>query len=164
MSRGKKILSFDVSTPQGFFLKLKQEQESLEANLTSSRYAINAAMTAWHLIEWVWALSVDANPEVKKQIGKHSKDLTTFRTFLIDQCPQMETMRCICGGSKHLGVDGNSLKSTSVYGGSFNRSFGKGFDVARLEVEKNDGSLVYFDNELEAVVDFWERFFNTHLV
>ena len=164
MLQGKNRLSFDISTAREFFSKLKQEQQSLKADLTSSRHAINAAMTAWHLVECVWGLAVKGNPHVQQRIGKHSKNLPTFRKYLLSQCPQLESMQCICEGAKHLGTSGSNVKITSVHSGAFNDGFGKGLDINRLQIEKEDGSVAYFDNELKEVVDFWEHFFKVYLV
>ncbi|MFC1552338.1 hypothetical protein ACFL6P_07195 [Candidatus Latescibacterota bacterium] len=171
MRKGKKQLSFGISTPQEFFTKLKQEQQSLDEDLTSSRYAINAAMTAWHLREWVWGLAVKKNMEVKKKLGKYSKTRKTFYNYLLAQCPELETMQCICEGAKHLGTKGTSVDNTSVHGGAFNNnSFSKAFDISRLQIEKDDKTKekddktkVYFDNELKNVIDFWEQFFIDYL-
>ena len=159
----KPHFSFDISTPQEFFSKLKQEQQSLEADLTSSRHAINAAMTSWHLIEWVWVLAVKGKPQVQKRIGEHSKNCKMFRKFLLTQCPQLESMQCICEGSKHLGTSGKIVSNTSVHGGAFSNGFSKGFDISRLQIKKDNGSVVDFDNELKSVVDFWEQFFKSYL-
>ena len=44
------------------------------------------------------------------------------------------------------------------------QGFTKGFDISRLEVERSDGSTVFFDVELDTVLQFWEDFFEKSLV
>ena len=159
-----KKLSFDITTPHQFFDKLIVEQKSVEANLTSARHAINAAMTAWHLLEWVWGDAVKGNNNVRKKLGEPSKNIDAFRNFVLKQCPEMETMQCICEGSKHVGgTKGSRVSSTSVHQGKFSKAYGKGFNRPRLRVENINGSIRYFDNELEAVINFWTNFFRKYL-
>ena len=163
MSDDKVQLSFAIATPHDFLSKLEEEKASLDSELTSSRHAINAAFTAWHLIEWVWGLSVKKNQEVQRKIGEPSKDLKAFRSFVLNECPELEIMKCICEGSKHLGTESKAVRRTDVHGGAFDSGCSKGFDISRLQVEKFRGTWVYFDHELEKVLKFWRGFFATYL-
>ena len=52
---------------------------------------------------------------------------------------------------------------TREHGGAFSSGFTKGFDISRLEVERSDGSTVFFDVELDTVLQFWEDFFEKSL-
>ena len=73
-------------------------------------------------------------------------------------------MQCICEGSKHFGgTTGESVTMTREHGGAFSSGFTKGFDISRLEVERSDGSTVFFDVELDTVLQFWEDFFEKSL-
>lgn len=158
---GRQPLSFDIQTAHEFLAKLHDERDAVEANLTSARHAINAAMTAYHLIEWVWGLHVKPAPSLQSTLSVTSSK--EFREYCLRQCPELETMQCVCEGSKHLGTSGKNVKSTQLKGGAFDSSFDKSFDISRLQLDKTDGSTSYFDNELEAVVTFWDSFFASHL-
>ena len=157
-------LSFRITSPADFLAKLKLERESLESDLTSSRHAINAAMTAWHLLEWVWGGAIQDDNATRLRLGAASKDFPTFRQFVLDKCPAMETMRCIGEGSKHFGgTAGTGVIETREHGGAFSSGFSKAFDISRLEVQKSDRTTAYFDLELDAVIQFWEDFFSRYL-
>ena len=158
---GRQPLSFDIHTAHEFLAKLHEERDAVEADRTSARHAINAAMNAYHLIEWVWGLSVKPAPSIQNTLSLTS--IEGFREFCLRQCPELETMQCICEGAKHLGTSGKNVQSTSLIGGAFSSGFSKGFDISRLQLHKTDGSTSYFDNELEKVVAFWDSFFASHL-
>ena len=91
-------------------------------------------MTAWHLIEWVWA-------------------------------DHKSTVQAIANGSKHVHVKGKSggdkVQSTELHKGSFGRSFDRSFNISRLNVKLDDGTVVMFDDVIKVVVDFWNAFFET---
>ena len=159
---GRQELSFDIKTANDFFAKLRQEQLALEADFTSSRHAINAAMTAYHMYEWVWGLSVKRSSAIQNSLSITTRD--EFRNYCLRHCPELETMQCVCEGSKHLGTTGKNVESTEIKGGAFDSSFDKSVDVSRLQVNKSDGTTVYFDDELACVLSFWDAFFSRHIL
>jgi hypothetical protein len=46
---------FDILTVNHLLHKLEEDYADLKANRTSSRHALNCAMTAWHVKDWLWA-------------------------------------------------------------------------------------------------------------
>ncbi|GAB5403100.1 MAG: hypothetical protein Aurels2KO_13310 [Aureliella sp.] len=158
---GRQQLSFQITTAHEFLAKLHSEHADVESDLTSARHAINAAMTAYHLIEWVWGINVKRDATIKSTLSVDSKN--DFRDYCLRACPELETMQCICEGSKHLGTSGKNVESSDLKGGAFSSGFSKGFDISCLKLTMADGTTSYFDVELETVVEFWDKFFKTHL-
>jgi len=154
--------SFDIHTSADLLVKLRQEYEDFKKEPLSSRYAINGAMTAWHLCEWIWA---EHNATVQP-LSQDSK-LGGFQSYLISQCPELEIMQAITNGSKHFKVSSKSggarVKATELHRGAFNRGFSRGFDISLLKIELDDGSTVIFDDVIERVVMFWGNFFKNSL-
>jgi hypothetical protein len=158
-------LTFDMSSPGDFLEKLKCELEAVDEDLTSARHAINAALTAWHLPEWVWGRVVKKDYELRNSLGSDVArgGFEDFRDFVLEECPEMKTMRDIATGSKHLGTDGADVAETAQHNGAFSDEFSRAFDISRLEVTNTDGVTTYFDQVLEKVVRYWDGFFDDHL-
>ena len=67
------MTSFEIATAKDFLSKLKEEQNDFTASHSlSSRHAVNAILTAYHLQEWVW-----------KECGRCRPDLIVKWGFLI---------------------------------------------------------------------------------
>jgi hypothetical protein len=155
-------LAFDISSPEDFLAKLKEEQLAVEHDLSSARHAINAALTAWHLIDWVWAHYLKSQDRIRMRFGSDGRDLDAFKQYLRTRCPALSTMHAICTGSKHVHTSKSDVSSTTRHVGGFSNEFSKEFDISRLKVVKHDGSTHWFDLELCDVVTFWESLFNEH--
>ena len=48
------VLSFQIQNSTDFFSKLVEELNDFKNDPTSSRKAVNCAMTAWHMIDWIY--------------------------------------------------------------------------------------------------------------
>lgn len=155
--------SFEIRSAHGFFDKLKEEYKDLRDDLTSSRHAINCAMTAWHLTEWVWAEHLAGDPPAQQRIDGSIRKFYQFRNWAVVECPELEIMECITNGSKHFTFDKEKVQSTKKHGGGFGPGFARDFDIGRLEVELDDGTRRWFDNVVEAVIEFWDKFFVKYL-
>lgn len=146
-------LSFDIRTSVDFFQKLKEDYSEFMKDKTSSRIALNCAMTAWHLIEWVF------------HEYNTNKKLDNFQNEIKNKCSSMQIMKDISNGTKHylLTKSKPEIKKTSLSKGSFDNGFNRDFDISTLDVEYNDGTEVFFEDEIENVIDFWENYFKTEL-
>ena len=70
-------------------------------------------------------------------------------------------MQDIANGSKHRGITHYTpvVKKTESHQGAFSSGFSKGFDISSLEIELDEGTIVYFDEELSKVEEFFRDFF-----
>jgi len=153
--------SFEIKTAGQFLRKLEEDYRDFEAKPLSSRFAINCAMTAWHLREWVWAQQLKGNSgEQNRKFSRAFKDFKEFDAFLFDVCPEFHILQAICNGSKHFQVSGNvaTTFSARVDLSASPRRFGrpeKG--VAGLWVSiKDNKRLVKFHDVLGQILKFWQ--------
>ncbi len=155
--------SFDVRTPDDLLSLLRQDHEDVILAPGSSRHSIHAALIAWHLTDWAW-VHIKGNPahleRLRKAYGRIDRD--SFEIRLMELCPELGTMKAIANGAKHATFpdDPGGIKDSRL-GDDFDWSFAKGFG-GRLEIEKDDGSTAWFDDELDAAVRFWTRFLSDY--
>lgn len=122
----------------------------------SKRYANECANISWNLTEWVF----------KNYKSTHNKNsLGEYRESLYPICPTLKIMHDIANGSKHydLGRPKTKIKDAKQHDGDFNSDFSRDFDISILEIEFEDGTTLYFEDELEKVVEFWKSYFITTL-
>lgn len=142
---------FDNRNSEDFHTKLCEDYAEFMKDTFSSRVAINCAMTAWHLTEWVYHESFT---------GTYSKN--AFQTKLKAVCPSLQIMNDIADGTKHWVLSRtHEIDRTGVHDGDFDPAdFNDDFDVSRLIITKKDGTVLDFIDELENVMTFWRDFFS----
>lgn len=148
-------LSFDIRNSSDFFKKLLEDYNEFKKDDTSSRVALNCAMTGWHLIDWVY---------FEFMTTKYSS-LIEFQKELKCQCPGLQILQDITHSTKHhtLTRHNPSIKTTNLHKGDFGKDFSRDFDISSLEIIKKDGTKLYFDKEMEKVIDFWNVYFEEQL-
>ena len=147
-------LSFNIRTTNDLFNKLLEEYKEFLKNSTSSRHAINCALTAWHLIDWIY--------HNDHELSKKYSELKEFQQELKSLCPSLQIMHDIANGSKHNSLKWHKpiIKETRLYKGSFSNDFSRDFDISSLDIELTDGTKIYFEDEIKNVVDFWTKYLN----
>jgi hypothetical protein len=92
-----KNLSFGVSTYWEYFILVRQNYYEYSSNNDSIRLAINFSLTAYHLTDWIYhGLS---KHDSFKEIFKTIKE---FRESLKQKCSELQYIRDIADGSKHV--------------------------------------------------------------
>jgi hypothetical protein len=144
-------LSFEIKTSKDFFIKLKQDFEDFSNDIESSRFALNCAMTAWHLTDWVYHEFNYENTFAK---------LSEFQEYLKKQCDSLQIMQDICYGSKHYKLIRHvpKISETEMHEGTFDSTFDFSFDTSELEIKMEDGRTLLFIDEIEKTINFWENF------
>ncbi len=143
--------SFEIKTPQDFFQALLEQYEEFKANPLSSRYAILCAILCYHLKEWVVKSDLNCTKDELNNRIERTGNRARFNLF-----------RELCNGSKHVTIKKENEKTvneTFKHNGAFSNGFSNGFDVSGLHIEMQDGSIYYFEEELEKAVNFWTVFF-----
>lgn len=148
-------LSFEITTPKDMLNKLILEVGDYEKQLTSSRHAINAAMTAWHLVEWIY-FEFDFKTNFPK--------ISDFKREIKLKCPKLQIMHDITNGSKHFQITNYPPKvtETKLHEGAFSDDFSRDYDISRLQVVYNNKTFDFI-NEIENVRDFWVEYFKNEL-
>ena len=147
-------LSFDIASSKDFYYKLIADYNDYKSDSTSSRLAINCAMTAWHLGEWLYK-------EFMPLLNNTFSDNKIYMAHLENiECTALEIMHRITNGSKHCSMAGrtHSVQGTKKHVGDFSNDFSKEFDQTALLVKMDDGTEVWFEDELDAVVAFWQDY------
>ena len=86
-------LSFEIKNSKDFFNNLLEEYEDFCKEPTSTRKALNCAMYAWHLIDWIYH-------EFIHSIGEYN-GLGDFQQFIKFRCPALQIMHDLMNGTKH---------------------------------------------------------------
>lgn len=150
-------LSFEIKTAKDFLEKLKEDYAEYCKNGTSSRIALNCAMTAWHLTDWFYN-------EYYSVLSVEFSKLPIYQEEMKRKCPPLQIMHDITNGTKHYLLKRHTpeIKSTKLHKGSFDHSFDRSFDISTLDIEMNNGKKVYFEDVIKTVVDFWEDYFQNN--
>jgi hypothetical protein len=160
------MASFGIRTPTDLLNKLIEEQRDFEkSHCLSARHAINAAMTGYHLREWVWGAFVKGRPDLHRtwrlSSGKRS-NCKHFKKWLESQCPAFANAEKVTDGTKHFDA---SAITTGEHKGAFQRSAfqANAFDVGYLWIEQ-DGRKRYAEELIKELVDYWTAFFEKYSV
>jgi hypothetical protein len=157
------MATFGITSPTALFHKLREEQADFErVDCLSSRHAINAIMTAYHLHEWVWG------DFVKKRLDLHAAwqlvpagkaKYAHFKSWLQKKCPAMIDAEAVTNGTKHFGEH----VPTGEHKGVFDRNVfqNDAFDVSYLWIECG-GREQRAEDFIRELVEFWEKFFAEH--
>lgn len=130
------------------------------ANPSSGRHAVNCAITAYHMAEWVWGDWL--NKDYATQNALNIRDRNQFLGWIDNELPWFKAAQTISNGSKHF-IQSHS-EQTKVAGAFAANTFQRdAFDVQHLELEvdgiSGDKKWVPADIVLETVVIFWRDFF-----
>jgi hypothetical protein len=171
---------FDIITSRDFLAKLEADWDDFVKKPHSARLALNCAITAFHLHEWVWGdwLKTDyATWRVLK-----IRDLVEFHAWINDACPWFETIRQLSVGTKHFG-SAPSFKAERVGAPPFMfDELGAGWDEGAwdgpipYEIESHGNGCLLIDYGegsgqhrwrtvaalLYEVARFWQEFFALH--
>ena len=144
-------LSFGIISSNDFLQKLIDEVEEYEKQLASSRHAINAAMTAWHLIDWVYH---DFNLQPKYG------ELFKFQAAIKVKYPKIQIMHDIANGMKHCKLNRHTpvIEESILKEGDYSDDYCCDYNISRLQVIFH-GDTLDFILELENVRDFWINYF-----
>jgi hypothetical protein len=146
--------SFDIKNSKDFFKKLKEDYEEFSTNEVSSRIALNCAMTAWHLSEWIY------NEYLETKCAEFAR-LNDFHNFIKTECPSLQIMQDLSNGTKHSKITmyNPEIQNTEKYEGTFDYTFDFSFDRSSLDIELSNGTKTEFSFEIEKCIDYYKTFF-----
>ncbi len=150
--------SFDIKTSDDFYNKLKEDYNEFCTKETSSRIALNCAMTAWHLHEWIYN-------DYKNTKLRQFREVKRFGRELKKKCPSLQIMQDLSNGTKHTKITKYTpnVTNTEKYEGTFDYTFDFTFDTSRLNIELANGTKTEFSVELQKCIDFYESYFSNFL-
>lgn len=152
---------FDIKNSRDFLAKLYEDYDELAKKRDSVRLAINAALTAYHLAEWVWGDWLKTDYATWRALG--IRDEEGFMAWLDAQPTFFADMQRIANGSKHFirQVSQSTQRSAGYGQGGFGVG-GYGVPSLQIEIEtKWDGNKRWIEAPIliENMVIFWRDFF-----
>ena len=173
--------TFDLVSCRDVLAKLGREISRASAAVHREQLAdhcTNAAWTAWHLVEWVWA-DIKDDHRLKAELANdagvkaRSFDLHAFMRYLQSegQCPELAYLRKITITSKHVGAGPNDDQTFMVEASAASTTaptldWQPIYDDGRQPlwtfkvVEDEDRSNVI--HWLQRVHEYWARFIDGH--
>ena len=157
---------FDISTVGHLLYKLDEDYAEFQEKPTSSRCALNSAMTGCHVKDWLWAQVYKADQAKQQEhFGKIFKRSDDFEADLLKRCPDLEIVQVICSGAKHYGNNsanriphfsiGGMIISLTKTGPGVHRMFPADFG---LWVKGRDGKTKLFLEVIGEVTSYWRTF------
>ncbi len=149
---------YDIKTSVDFFRKLLDEREDFLKNPSSARFAINCAITAWQLHDWVYA------ERGKYMFMSQFDSKSQFRTYLYTHERDFRTIHDLADGAKHFELTNRktTILDTELSTWKQIRKYSKSNDeTSQLFLTMNLGSVemtMCFDDLLYLVSFFWYRF------
>ena len=150
--------SFGIQNTVDFYRALERHVDDYLKSPLSSEKAVVSAMFSWHLTDWIY----NEYPSIASSFNK----LGDYVRDLKSQCPSLAFMQDISNGTKHHSITKYvpSVRKTEEHHGAFSDAFQKtAFDVSCLKLTLADGSVVYFDEVITKVRDFWRNYFKNTL-
>jgi hypothetical protein len=157
------MASFEIRTASRFLQKFRQDREDfIKSDFLSERHALNAIITAYHLIDWVWGDFAKDRHDLYSQwhISSARDRKKQFEDYLFAVCPALADARELTNGTKHFA----DTIETGKHEGAFQRGVFQddAFDVSYLWIERSDGRRQQVEDFIRELVDFWDAFFLEH--
>jgi hypothetical protein len=123
---------FSLATPHHMMMKLAWEKRNLHAAIAARKnneepdfknhhaaayFAFNFAVTAWHIVDWVWQTTDDEWRDTICKSLKCKKDYDAFKKALMNQYRVIRICQQIANGSKHMRINkpDNSIRVDTAW-------------------------------------------------
>jgi hypothetical protein len=150
---------YDIKNSFDFFRKLLDEREDFLKNPASARFAINCAITAWQLHDWVYA------DREKYPFMKQFQSKSDFRNYLYLKERDFRTIHDLADGAKHYQLTSRTttILDTAVSNWKKVNKFKEVSDeTSQLFLTMkfgNVGMTMTFDDLLFVITHFWYKLF-----
>jgi hypothetical protein len=152
--------SFEIENSKGFFAILCDEYADFDKEHLNPRYAINCAITSWHLTDWTYQefFKTDSRFQDSREDKKTISGLSKYQEFLKTKCSELEYMRMITNGLKHCKI--NQQYHTVISSGDFSPyDFHRNdFLVPRFIIINDNDDELDFENLFLKTKNFWKTF------
>lgn len=154
---------FDIQTAKDFLQKLLDDHADFKKQPDSARLALNCALTAYHMHEWVWGDWLKTDYEVWRVLG--IKDKKSFLAWIERTHPWFQLVQALADGTKHFTRQlSNSVHRVRGYGqGPYGVGpFGRPYLLLDYGESAGEHRWQTAEQLLDGVVDFWTRFFTAY--
>jgi hypothetical protein len=152
---------FDISNARDFYQKLLEEFDDFMNRQDSARHAMNCAITAHHMADWVWGDIVKGDIALKAKLGLRDKE--DFMRWIDTQTVWYGLVQAISNGSKHF-IRENAEGTVKIEGFGMG-GYGQGpfgMSYLAIQVSETDPKNLPIAHLLEVVVRFWRDFLRNH--
>lgn len=155
------VHGYDIKTSLDFFKKLLDEREDFLKNPSSARHAINCAITAWQLHDWVYA------ERDKFPFMDQFKTKSQFRNYLYSKS-DFRTLHDLADGAKHYELTSRktTIRDTKISSWKNLSRYNKIDEISQLFITVDFakvGMTMSFDDLLYTITLFWYEFFQNDL-
>jgi hypothetical protein len=152
---------FDINNSRDFYQKLLEDFDDYMQQQDSARHAMNCAITAHHMADWVWGDFVKGDATLKVRLGV--KDKGDFMAWIDSQTVWYGLVQSISNGSKHFIRE--NAKGTQKIEGFGMGGYGQGpfgMSYLAIEVSPTEPKNMTVSMLLEVVIRFWRDFLLQH--
>jgi hypothetical protein len=151
---------FDINNSRDFYVKLLADFDDFMERQDSARHAMNCAITAHHMHDWVWNDYLKNDESTRKRMGI-PRDKNDFTRWISAHSVWFGLVQEISNGSKHFGRR-SSFETRRVTGYGMG-GYGVGpYGHSYLEVDHGECAgehrFMTVADLLEVVVRFWRDF------
>ena len=154
---------FDINNSRDFYQKLLEDFDDYMGNTGSARHAMNCAITAHHMHDWVWVDFLKRNIELRKRLGIKSRN--DFIKWIVEKSIWFSLVQGISNGSKHMQYD-PALKAQHVGGWGVAKwdehNWGQTHLVIDMGGDDPGSRYMHIATLLEVVVRFWRDFLRAY--
>lgn len=148
---------FDITNAGNFYQKLLDDFDDYIEHPDSARHAINCAITAHHMADWVWGDFIKADAVLRTKYSFKKKE--DFMIWIDSRTIWYGVIQSISNGSKHF-IRENAKGTHKVEGWGMG-GYGEGpygMSYLAIEVSSSDPKNLAMSSLLEVVVRFWRDF------
>jgi hypothetical protein len=148
---------FDINNSREFYQKLLEDFDDYMHHLDSARHAMNCAITAHHMADWVWGDFIKGDAALKAKLGLKDKD--DFMRWIDSQTVWYGVVQGLSNGSKHFirkAAEGTQKVEGWGMGGYGQGPYGMSY--LAIEVSATEPRYLPMDQLLEVVIRFWRDF------
>jgi hypothetical protein len=148
---------FDIRNSADFYRKCLDDYSSLLQTPGYAGFAINCAMSSYHLAEWIWGDWLKTDHALKARLKVRT--CGDFKRWVETQCPFFQTVQSIANGSKHFdrSISGNTAKMEGF-------AEDEGFEREHLVVLTDDNTMRSIEDMIKVLLTFWHDFLEEHSV
>lgn len=153
-------ITFAIENSEDFYRMLIADFDEFCDDETSSRLAIHCAITAYHMVDWVWGDWLKNDAKTRSALGI-DKSIDSFKQWIDDHSVWFAYVQGIANGSKHFAPHNFGAEAIGGFGhGPFGfGTYGKPYLLVDLGSGlPDDGRFMSAASLLEVVVRFWRDF------
>lgn len=149
-------MSFSIKTPNDLLKKLALDLEEFNSDCSSSVYAINFILTAYHLRDWIWNHYFKVK---EKNLIKND-----FINKIYEDFPDMKLIKDLANGSKHYSLYNDpTVKGTDITPAieDDEAAWDKDectWDYYGCRIHTKDGRTISCQDLFNRVFEFWTNY------